>query len=500
MKRFLSCFLAALMILTLVLGMASCKKKEENKGEEEAAFSFYKEKMSDYISLNKEDYFGTTIKVEKIPEVGEKDVQDYIDYMLESTVEKTVYTDRAIEEGDTVSLYFRGSVDGVDFEGGSNMEDKAPASLVIGSGNFIPGFEDALIGLVPNSTSFTRVESGTIKADYVAYGEYAYTSGDKTGEVKVRIDLANPGEKDKVLADNIIGKTVGTSFNFEAEYDVDGDGTKENAEFTMKVNFASIEETAPITVTFPDPYKLNEEMSGKEAVFHVVVKELSRAELPELTAELITDTLKYKSDKDAKGDELVKEFRESVELYLNESRDSTIKNAALNKLFTALYEKAEVKKYPEKVVEDLLKYSNDDLKGAFDYYTQNYTDFPYTTVEEFAPDYYGANYDSTLSHEEAMDKYVRKTVLMQMVPFYIIQAENIDFESEEAKQESINSMAEYYANYYSNMYGQTYTAAGIIEMMGEEALIEEALVNLLYEKILEENTIEELVKAETEAE
>ena len=99
-----------------------------------------------------------------------------------------------------------------------------------------------------------------------------------------------------------------------------------------------------------------------------------------------------------------------------------------------------------------------------------------------------------------MDKYVRKTVLMQMVPFYIIQTENIDFESEEAKQASINSMAEYYANYYSNMYGQTYTAAGIIEMMGEDALIEEALVNLLYEKILEENTIEELVKAETEAE
>ena len=498
MKRFLSCFLAALMILSLAFGMASCKKNEENKNED-GTFSFLKEKMSDYISLNREDYFGTTVQVEAIPEVSEKDVQEYIDYMLESTVEKTTYTDRAIEEGDTVSLYFRGSVDGVDFEGGSNMSDKTPASLVIGSGNFIPGFEDALIGLVPNTTSFTRIESGTVKADYVAYAEYAYTSGDKTGEVSVRIDLSDPSEDHKVLAENIIGKTVGTSFNFEAEYDVDGDGTKENAEFTMKVNFASIEETAPITVTFPDPYKSNEELSGKEAVFHVVVKDLARAEIPELTAEIISGKLGYKSQKEATGDELVAEFRESVELYLNESRDASIKNAALSKIFTLLYEKTEVKKYPETVVEELLKYSNDDLKAAFDYYTQNYTDFPYSTVEEFAPDYYGANYDTELSHEEAMDKYVRKTVLMQMVPFYIIQAENIDFENEEAKQASIKSMAEYYANYYSNMYGQTYTPDAIMEMMGEDALVEEGLVNLLYEKILEENTIEE-TEAEKEAE
>ena len=496
MKKILSIFLALLMILSLALGMAGCKKNEENKDEGES-FSFMKEKMKDYLSLNREDYFGATVEVDAIAEITEADVQDYIEYILESTVTKTTYTDRAIEEGDTVSLYYRGSVDGVDFEGGSNMSDKTPHSLVIGSGSFIPGFEDALIGLVPNTTSFTRIESGTVKADYVAYVNYAYTSGDKSGEVNARIDLASPSENEKALAEQIIGKTVGTSFTFEAELDVDGDGEKENAEITMKVKFASIEETTPITVTFPDPYKQNEELSGKEAIFHVVVKDLARTEIPELTADVITNTIGYKSAEGAEGDALVAEFYDLVEKSLKENREASLKNAALSNLFAELYEKVEVKKYPEELVSGQLEYLKEDLQSAFDYCTQN--GFSYATVEELAPDYYGTDYDSTVPHEEAMEKYARKTILMQMLPFYIIQEEGIDFESEEAKQASIASIAEYFANYYTNMYGQPYTAQNMIEIFGEDALTEKALENLLYEKILEVTTIEQ-VEPEKEAE
>ena len=51
-------------------------------------------------------------------------------------------TDRAVEDGDTVLLDFEGFVDGVAFEGGKGSDH----SLKIGSGTFIPGFEDQLIG------------------------------------------------------------------------------------------------------------------------------------------------------------------------------------------------------------------------------------------------------------------------------------------------------------------------------------------------------------------
>ncbi len=51
--------------------------------------------------------------------------------------------DRPVAQGDQVNLDYSGSVDGVKFEGGTAQGQ----TLVIGSGNFIPGFEEQLIGL-----------------------------------------------------------------------------------------------------------------------------------------------------------------------------------------------------------------------------------------------------------------------------------------------------------------------------------------------------------------
>lgn len=55
---------------------------------------------------------------------------------------KVTVDDRAAEKDDTVTLDFVGSVDGVEFEGGKGTD----YPLVLGSGSFIPGFEDQLIG------------------------------------------------------------------------------------------------------------------------------------------------------------------------------------------------------------------------------------------------------------------------------------------------------------------------------------------------------------------
>ena len=52
-------------------------------------------------------------------------------------------TDREVENGDSVVIDYSGSVDGVKFEGGTAEKQ----NLVIGSGAFIPGFEDQIIGM-----------------------------------------------------------------------------------------------------------------------------------------------------------------------------------------------------------------------------------------------------------------------------------------------------------------------------------------------------------------
>ena len=76
-------------------------------------------------------------------EVTEEDVQKEIDNMLEAHADMVVKEDGKVEEGDVVNLDFDGYVDGEQFEGGQ----AEGYELEIGSGSFIPGFEDQVVGM-----------------------------------------------------------------------------------------------------------------------------------------------------------------------------------------------------------------------------------------------------------------------------------------------------------------------------------------------------------------
>ena len=87
------------------------------------------------------DYKG--VEVEKtVIEVSEEEVDKEVDKERENNSRMIDVDDRAVEKGDIIKLDCEGSVDGVPFQGGK-AEDY---SLTIGSGSFIPGFEDQLIG------------------------------------------------------------------------------------------------------------------------------------------------------------------------------------------------------------------------------------------------------------------------------------------------------------------------------------------------------------------
>lgn len=83
------------------------------------------------------------VKVEKADtEVTDEEVDKEIDKERESNARNIDVTDRAVKDGDIVTLDFEGFVDGTAFEGGKG--ENYP--LTIGSGTFIPGFEEQLIG------------------------------------------------------------------------------------------------------------------------------------------------------------------------------------------------------------------------------------------------------------------------------------------------------------------------------------------------------------------
>ena len=90
----------------------------------------------------------------KTPRVTKKEIEDRINELLKSVSKvKDVEEDRELKEGDIAVIDFEGFIDGKAFEGGK-AEDYA---LEIGSGSFIPGFEDALIGMKKGETKEINV-------------------------------------------------------------------------------------------------------------------------------------------------------------------------------------------------------------------------------------------------------------------------------------------------------------------------------------------------------
>ena len=75
-------------------------------------------------------------------EVSDETVNNELQAMLKRNASQIEITDRAVESGDTAVIDYEGFKDGVAFEGGKGEN----YNLVIGSGSFIPGFEDQIIG------------------------------------------------------------------------------------------------------------------------------------------------------------------------------------------------------------------------------------------------------------------------------------------------------------------------------------------------------------------
>ncbi|MGN1378742.1 MAG: trigger factor [Dorea sp.] len=88
-------------------------------------------------------YRGVEVEeVEKPEEVTDEDVENTINATLQSNATIKEITDRAVESGDTATIDFVGKMDGEEFDGGSSTD----YPLEIGSGQFIDGFEDSVIG------------------------------------------------------------------------------------------------------------------------------------------------------------------------------------------------------------------------------------------------------------------------------------------------------------------------------------------------------------------
>ena len=101
----------------------------------------------DYVTLP--EYKGVKVSSEVL-EASEEEVEAQIAGILEEYATYEEITDRAVEDGDTVNIDYIGTVDGVEFDGGST--GGMGTDVTIGVTNYIDDFLEQLIGHMPGET------------------------------------------------------------------------------------------------------------------------------------------------------------------------------------------------------------------------------------------------------------------------------------------------------------------------------------------------------------
>ncbi len=148
--------IAALMVVTMVATtiLAGCASEDvaeevsvsaESEDEvitAEEMLSSTDYDVTEYVTLP-EDYMNLTVELTSDYEMTQEEIEDYVNNYIVSYYPLYVETDKTtVEDGDIVDIDYAGTLDGEEFDGGSGEDYK----LTIGSGTFIDGFEDGLIG------------------------------------------------------------------------------------------------------------------------------------------------------------------------------------------------------------------------------------------------------------------------------------------------------------------------------------------------------------------
>ena len=142
-------------------------------------------------------YKDLEVSVEASKEVTDEEVDAKLENERKNLAELVV-KEGAAEDGDTVVIDFVGSVDGVEFDGGKGENH----SLELGSGQFIPGFEDQLVGAKAGDEVEVKV---TFPEDYQAtdLAGKAAVFVTKVNEVKAKEVPALDDELAKDLDDEV---------------------------------------------------------------------------------------------------------------------------------------------------------------------------------------------------------------------------------------------------------------------------------------------------------
>ncbi|WIF94117.1 trigger factor [Caminicella sporogenes] len=200
--------------------------------------------------VNLGEYKG--IEVEKIEyNVTDEDVEKELERMRDLNARLVNVEDRPVQKDDTVIIDYKGFVDGVQFEGGTAENQ----SLVIGSGKFIPGFEEQLIG------------------------------ANRGDEIEVKVKFPEEYHADKLAGKDAVFKVTIKEIKFKELPDLDDEFAKDVSEFD------TLEELkADIRKRLEENAQKRAERELREKVLDKVV-ENAQIDIPEVMVETEIDNM-----------------------------------------------------------------------------------------------------------------------------------------------------------------------------------------------------------------
>lgn len=301
------------------------------------------------VTLGK--YTNLGVKKEKA-KVEKEEIEHRIHHLLEEYAEVMEKEGNKVEDGDIVIIDFAGYKDGVAFDGGTAEN----YSLTIGSKTFIPGFEEALIGMKKGEEKDINL---TFPEDYMSEelkGQKVVFKV-KVNEIKTRVvpkldkdffeDLAMEGVTNKTELEKQIKEEIGHQKEHELEH-VYEEKCLDKAAENMKVEICDelvMDEVEHMYKEFMQRMKMqgvSEEMyyeytkTNKEAITEQMKPDaLKRIKYRYLLKEIIKEEKIKVTDKEAEKriDEMAKTYNVSKETIL---KDVSIENIK----FDLMYQKA----------------------------------------------------------------------------------------------------------------------------------------------------------------
>lgn len=197
--------LAAAVICALAVPAAGCGSDTGN------ANSIHSYEVEKYVTLG--DYDGMEVEVAGNFDVNDEDVVDYINNMLSNYPSYEDTDKEIVENGDFADIDYVGKKDGVAFDGGTAQG----YVLEIGSGSFIEGFEDGLVGVkVGDTVDLNLTFPENYQSAELAGADVVFTV--TVNKIVKKVDISYDALTDEYVTSNMGSDSVEDLYNDTKSY------------------------------------------------------------------------------------------------------------------------------------------------------------------------------------------------------------------------------------------------------------------------------------------